>query len=71
MSAFRRIQNTLGAETLPLLGGLALVLVVFTLATPRFMTSANLSSMAFQMPVLGLLTLAMLVPILSGGLNLA
>ncbi len=71
MNALARVRNALGVETLPLLGGLVLVFVVFALATPRFMTPANLSSMAFQMPVLGLLTLAMLVPILSGGLNLA
>ena len=31
----------------------------------------NFGSIAFQLPELGLLTLAMLVPILSGGLNLA
>ena len=66
-----RINALLGAETLPLLAFLGVVFLGFSLATPLFLTSANLSSMAFQMPVLGLLTLAMLVPILSGGLNLA
>ncbi|AUH34356.1 ABC transporter permease [Paracoccus tegillarcae] len=66
-----RITARLGPETLPLLGFLLLVVVAFAVATPLFLTGANLRSMAFQMPVLGLLTLAMLVPILSGGLNLA
>ncbi|MFQ6554133.1 ABC transporter permease [Aestuariibius insulae] len=66
-----RLRKALGVETLPLLVMLALVVVVFALATPRFLTAANLGSMAVQLPVLGLLTLAMLVPILSGGLNLA
>ena len=65
------LSRRLGAETLPLLGFLILVVLVFAQATPIFLTGRNLSSMAFQMPVLGLLTLAMLVPILSGGLNLA
>lgn len=65
------LNRYLGAETLPLLGFLLVVFIGFSLATPLFLTQANLSSMAFQMPVLGLLTLAMLVPILSGGLNLA
>lgn len=55
--------------------GLALVLVAvvagFSLLNDRFLTVANLSSMAYQLPELGLLTLAMLLPILSGGLNLA
>jgi simple sugar transport system permease protein len=47
------------------------VLVVFSLATPQFLTIANFDSIAFQLPELGLLTLAMLMPIISGGFNLA
>ncbi len=66
-----RINALFGAETPPLLAFLCVVFLGFSLATPLFLTGANLRSMAFQMPVLGLLTLAMLVPILSGGLNLA
>jgi simple sugar transport system permease protein len=69
--AFARLSRGLGPETLPLLGFLALVVVAFSIANPRFLSGANLSSMAFQLPALGLLTLAMMVPILSGGLNLA
>jgi len=71
MSIKRRIDAALGAETLPLLGFLIFVVIVFSIATPLFLTERNFGSMAFQMPVLGLLTLAMMVPILSGGLNLA
>jgi simple sugar transport system permease protein len=71
MTLRERINAALGAETLPLLAFLGVVFVVFSLATPLFLTAANLRSMAFQLPELGLLTLAMLVPILSGGLNLA
>lgn len=71
MTLRERIIAALGAETLPLLAFLGVVFVAFSLVTPLFLTGANLRSMAFQMPVLGLLTLAMLVPILSGGLNLA
>lgn len=67
----RWLRSTFGAETLPLIGFLLLVVIVFAQLSPRFMTAANFGSMAFQLPVLGLLTLAMLVPILSGGLNLA
>ena len=69
--AYRRIQSELGAESLPLMAFLLIVIIAFSALTPRFLTAANFSSMAFQLPVLGLLTLAMLVPILSGGLNLA
>ena len=71
MTAWERLNARLGAETLPLVAFLLLVVVGFSLATPLFLTGANMRSMAFQLPVLGLLTLAMLVPILSGGLNLA
>lgn len=66
-----RIVGVVGVETLGLLAFTVVVFIIFSLATPLFITGANLRSMAFQMPVLGLLTLAMLVPILSGGLNLA
>ena len=65
------LNKTLGRETLPLLGFLGLLIVVFSIASPRFLTAANIGSISYQLPVLGLLTLAMLVPILSGGLNLA
>ena len=34
-------------------------------------TWPNFGSIAYQLPELGLLTLAMLIPIISGGLNLA
>jgi len=47
------------------------VLVFFSLATPQFLSRATFGSVAFQLPELGLLTLAMLLPILTGGLNLA
>lgn len=50
---------------------LALVVLGFSLATDRFLTVPTFASIAFQLPELGLLTLAMLIPILSGGLNLA
>ena len=66
-----RLGSLRDAEVLGLLAFLALVVTGFALLTDRFLTTANLSSMAVQLPELGLLTLAMLIPILSGGLNLA
>ncbi len=73
-TASRLPQALFGAgasETVALLGLLVLVTVLFALTTPGFMTEATFRSIAFQLPELGLLTLAMLIPILSGGLNLA
>ncbi|NLS03944.1 ABC transporter permease [Rhizobium sp. P32RR-XVIII] len=53
--------------------GLALfmVLLFFSFASPQFLSRATFGSVAFQLPELGLLTLAMLLPVLTGGLNLA
>lgn len=66
-----RLRARLGPEVVWLLGFLVLTLAVFGLAAPRFLSAANFGSVAFQLPELGLLTLAMLIPIISGGLNLA
>ncbi len=69
--AFSRLRAAYGDEVLGLLAFLFAVLVVFSLASPQFLSVANFNSIAFQLPVLGLLTLAMFAPIVSGGLNLA
>ena len=66
-----RLRTLLGTEVVCLLGFLALVLIGFGVFAPRFLSAANFGSIAFQLPELGLLTLAMLIPIISGGLNLA
>lgn len=50
---------------------LALVILVFSLVAPGFLSVGIFRSMAFQLPELGLLTLAMFIPIIAGGLNLA
>ena len=68
---YARLDKTLGTGVLGLIGFLALVLIAFSLASPQFLSTANFNSMAFQLPELGLLTLAMLMPIISGGFNLA
>ena len=67
----RGLSGKVGAENIGL--GLALigVVAVFGFLSPRFLTAATFDSVAFQLPELGLLTLAMLMPIISGGLNLA
>lgn len=71
MTLMKRIGNLIGTEIIG--PGLAFVAVIlfFGLAAPRFLSSATFGSVAFQLPELGLLTLAMLLPILTGGLNLA
>lgn len=68
---FTRIKKVDGT-TQGLLLLLVLVVVGFSVALPgRFFNGGTFMSIAFQLPELGLLTLAMFIPILSGGLNLA
>ena len=50
---------------------LALLVACGALAIPGFASGGTLTSFMFQMPELGLLSLAMVVPLISGGLNLA
>ena len=63
--------NRLGSDTGGLILALIAITALFSLWSPRFLSLANFGSMGFQMPLLGLLTLAMLAPIISGGMNLA
>lgn len=70
-SLYTKLDNMFGSGVIGLIGFLIFVLLAFSLASPQFLTAANFGSMAFQLPELGLLTLAMLMPIISGGFNLA
>ena len=72
MSAIiRRGREILGRESFGLLILMAVMVAGFSMASPKFLTGPSLSSMGFQAPLLGLLTLAMLAPMISGGFNLA
>jgi len=72
MSAIaERLGGWIGRDVAGLLGLFALTVIAFGLTTPQFLSAANFDSIGFQLPELGLLTLAMLAPILSGGINLA
>lgn len=65
----RRLSHSGNAGLLLLL---AVLCVGFTLALPgRFATHDTVKSMLFQLPELGLLALAMLLPLISGGINLS
>jgi simple sugar transport system permease protein len=64
-------QRYLGKEMAGPLFSFLVVVLFFGIASPQFLSQATFGSVAFQLPELGLLTLAMLLPILTGGLNLA
>ncbi|MFM0014266.1 ABC transporter permease [Paraburkholderia sediminicola] len=54
-----------------MLGFLLLVIAVLSFASDRFSSASTFVSVAFQLPELGFFTLAMLMPLISGGFNLA
>src|SRR5260370_10789829 len=59
------------ADVVGLLGFLAIVIAAMSIASDRFFSADTFVSVAFQLPELGLFTLAMLMPLISGGFNLA
>lgn len=59
------------ADVAGLLGFLVIVIAVMSFASDRFFTASTFVSVAFQLPELGFFTLAMLMPLISGGFNLA
>jgi simple sugar transport system permease protein len=68
------LTSLLGRDpTVTMLAGLiVLAIVCFSVLAPaRFLSGETLRAMAFQMPELGILALAMMIPLMSGGLNLA
>ena len=68
----RRARRPLPGGTTGLLALLVALLVSFALLRPgQFLTIGTAQSMMFQLPELGLLALAMVIPLISGGLNLA
>ncbi|RKP44425.1 ABC transporter permease [Pararobbsia silviterrae] len=61
----------IAADVAGLLAFLALVIAVMSVASEQFFSPSTFVSVAFQLPELGFFTLAMLMPLISGGFNLA
>ncbi|MDN7183603.1 ABC transporter permease [Caballeronia sp. SEWSISQ10-4 2] len=70
-SSHRAAVPLVQADVVGLLGFLAIVIAAMSLASDRFFSAGTFVSVAFQLPELGLFTLAMLMPLISGGFNLA
>ncbi len=66
------IKKMMGDENIAGLFGLLSIIVIFfgIISPERFLTRQSFTSITSQLPELGLLTLAMFLPMLSGGLNL-
>ncbi|QCJ00832.1 ABC transporter permease [Agrobacterium larrymoorei] len=70
-SAIRKFNATFGPDMAgPVIAFIAVILV-FGLSADNFISMGTFGSVAFQLPELGLLTLAMLLPLLTGGINLS
>ncbi|MFO1035797.1 MAG: ABC transporter permease [Geminicoccaceae bacterium] len=68
----RMTRGGMPSNAVGLMSLLLALVVLFSLLLPgRFSTYGTLQSMMFQLPELGLLALAMVIPLISGGLNLA
>ena len=61
----------LGGQTALLLGVFVVLIIFFGVLGNRFLTGRSISSMGFQLPELGVLALAMMFPIITGGINLS
>jgi simple sugar transport system permease protein len=66
-----RFGHLIEGDVAGLLALLVVVVVLFGATADGFLSASTFTSVAFQLSELGLLTLAMLMPIISGGFNLA
>jgi simple sugar transport system permease protein len=58
-------------QTLRLLAIVSALILFFALTEDRFLTPLSITSMGFQLPEIGILSLAMMVTIIIGGINLS
>ncbi len=58
-------------QTLLLLGVFVVLVIFFGVTENNFLSNRSISTMAFQVPEIGILTLAMMIPTLTGGINLS
>lgn len=72
-TALSRLRRSLRLEgqTLLLLGVFIVLTFFFGTQESKFLTARSITSMGFQLPEIGVLTLAMMITILTGGINLS
>lgn len=66
-----RLRGGVPGGVTGLFGLLVVLVAAFSVAIPGFASGGTLQSFMLQLPLLGLLSLAMVVPLITGGLNLA
>jgi len=65
----RKIQ--IDRQTILLVAILIFLIVIFGIFEEKFLKSSSVASMAVQLPEIGILSLAMMVPVMIGGINLS
>jgi len=68
-SVFEKIN--FNSQTIILLGILILLTCFFGIKESEFLTSRSITSMAFQLPEIGVLSIGMMITVLIGGINLS
>jgi simple sugar transport system permease protein len=64
-------KTRLEGQTALLLGVFIVLVIFFGINGNNFLTARSITSMGFQLPELGVLALAMMFPIITGGINLS
>ena len=71
MNKMKDLRSRHSSEFTLLLIFVGLFVLMAVLSPDRFMTVNNIKTMAFQMPEFGLMALAMMIAVLTGGINLS
>ncbi|MCL4559260.1 MAG: ABC transporter permease [Chloroflexi bacterium] len=69
--SMRPVVAQIDRQTILLLGVFVALVAFFGFTRDTFLTERSITSMAFQLPEIGVLALAMMIPILTGGINLS
>jgi simple sugar transport system permease protein len=70
-SAKRPGRFSVDSQTILLIGVFVALMIFFAVTNDRFLTVRSITSMSFQLPEIGVLSLAMMLTILIGGINLS
>ncbi|MDC7290859.1 ABC transporter permease [Blautia schinkii] len=71
MNFIKEMKSKHSSEFTLLLIFIGVFIVMGILSPDKFLTSNNIKTMAFQMPEFGLMSLAMMIAVLTGGINLS
>jgi len=70
-SSFLKLGGIIDGQSLLLLGVFITLFIFFGIMENKFLSVRSITSMGYQLPELGVLTLAMMITIITGGINLS